>query len=416
MTSREAAVRLMLEQPAQVGRWCGFDRLRDDLHGQWMQQMLTTQEDLTILAHRGSCKTTCLTLVIASMLCLFPERSLLFLRKTDSDVAEILRQVAIILESEAMQELTRLLYGEPIKLLRATTGELVTSCYRSPRGAVQLLGQGIGGSLTGKHADVIFTDDIVNLTDRLSPAERQHTRSIYAELQNIRNPGGTIINTGTPWHPGDAISLMPNVQRYDCYHTDLLSPAQLDSLRAAMPPSLFAANYELALIASEDALFSTPPSFAEDEVLLADGFAHVDASYGGQDYTALTLGRRHGDTVYLYGRLWRRHVDDVLDEIDRECSRLMCAPIWCEINGDKGYLARELKGRGLPVRTYSESTAKVIKISTYLRKWWPSIRFLRGTDPAYIRQILDYTPQAQHDDAPDSAACLLRLLDRQKGG
>lgn len=45
---------------------------------------------------------------------------------------------------------------------------------------------GVNGSLTGKHYDVIFTDDIVNLKDRTSRAEREHTKSVYMELQNIR--------------------------------------------------------------------------------------------------------------------------------------------------------------------------------------------------------------------------------------
>ena len=54
---------------------------------------------------------------------------------------------------------------------------------------------------------------------------------------------------------------------------------------------------------------------------------------------------------------------------------------------------------------------------------WPTFRefcekykiivFLReGTDPEYIRQILDYTEAAEHDDAPDSAACVCRVLSR----
>ena len=52
-----------------------------------------------------------------------------------------------------------------------------------------------------------------------------------------------------------------------------------------------------------------------------------------------------------------------------------------------------------------------MKISSYLRKWWPKIVFLRGTDPEYINQIMDYTPYAEHDDAPDSAACCCRYWD-----
>lgn len=410
---RAEALELLCRESAQVARWCGFDRLTDSLHGAWMRQMIEGSDDMTILAHRGSYKTTCLTVVIATLLCVQPEKTILFLRKTDDDVAEVLRQVKTILQSDAFRYLTREIYGSPVAILRGTNGELITDCYASPRGAVQLLGQGIGGSLTGKHADIIFTDDIVNLQDRLSRAERQHTVSIYQELQNIRNPGGRIINTGTPWHLEDAISRMPNVQRFDCYATGLLTPQQIDNLRQSMEPSLFAANYELRHIAQEGALITTPPVFTDDETLLRDGIAHIDAAYQGEDYTAFTCGCFRGGRAYLYGRLWHTHVDEVLPEIAAECRRLLIGPIHCELNADKGYLARELKEMGLLVRSYTERTAKSFKIGTYLRKWWPRVTFLRGTDPRYLSQLLDYTPDASHDDAPDSAACILRLFDRQ---
>lgn len=413
MGMRAEALELLCHESAQVARWCGFGRLTDALHGAWMRQMIGGEGDMTILAHRGSYKTTCLTVAIATLLCVQPEKTILFLRKTDDDVAEVLRQVKSILQSDAFRYLTREIYGSPVAIVRGTSGELITDCYASPRGAVQLLGQGIGGSLTGKHADIIFTDDIVNLQDRLSRAERQHTVSIYQELQNIRNPGGRIINTGTPWHREDAISRMPGVQRFDCYQTGLLTPQQIDALRQSMEPSLFAANYELRHIAQEGALITTPPVFTEDETLLHDGIAHIDAAYQGEDYTALTCGCLRGGRAYLYGRLWHTHVDQVLPEIAEECRRLLIGPIHCELNADKGYLARELKEMGLLVRSYSERTAKSFKISTYLRKWWPRVTFLRGTDPHYLSQLLDYTPESTHDDAPDSAACILRLFDRQ---
>ena len=53
---------------------------------------------------------------------------------------------------------------------------------------------------------------------------------------------------------------------------------------------------------------------------------------------------------------------------------------------------------------------KHIKISTYLKAIWTDVCFMEGTDPEYIEQICDYTEDAEHDDAPDSASCLARLL------
>ena len=221
------------------------------------------------------------------------------------------------------------------------------------------------------------------------------------------------MNTGTPWHPEDAIALMPAPMRYDCHATGLLSPAQLDALRAAMPPSLFAANYELKHIADEDALLDTAPRFTEDASLLRGGFAHLDAAYGGSDFTALTVGQLCDGGAVLYGRLWHRAADAVLEEIAAECAAHLASPVWCETNADKGYLARELRRMGLMVRTYAESMPKHMKISAYLRKWWPRVRFLRGTDPEYLDQLTGYSVHAPHDDAPDSAACMLRLLEKR---
>ena len=413
------ALRYMMECPAALGRALGYSDLRDELHGAWMRQMLAAEGDMTLQAHRGSYKTTCLCIVLAILLTTQPDKTVMFLRKTDSDVTEVLRQVARILAHPAFERLSGWIYFKvtghsPVRVLRASQSALTTDAYAAPRGAVQLLGIGLGGSLTGKHADIIVTDDIVNLHDRISRAERERTRAVYMELQNVKNRGGRIINTGTPWHRDDAFCLMPPAQRYDCYTTGLIDEQKLAELKKSMSPSLFAANYELRHVATENALFTAAPRFADDEALLRDGIAHIDAAYGGEDYTALTCARRQGDTIYLYGRLWHAHVDTVLCAALAECARLKCAPVYCESNGDKGYLAREIREAGGVARVYAETMNKLVKISSYLRKWWGNVVFLRGTDEAYIAQIVDYNEDAAHDDAPDSAASACRILDAKR--
>lgn len=114
----------------------------------------------------------------------------------------------------------------------------------------------------------------------------------------------------------------------------------------------------------------------------------------------------------MYGRLWHAHIDSVLPAVLADCSRLRCAPVFVENNGDKGYLGREIRNSGVPVRVYHEHMNKYTKISSYLRKWWTNAEWLNGTDAEYLAQILDYTDTAAHDDAPDSAACVCRQLDR----
>jgi hypothetical protein len=140
--------------------------------------------------------------------------------------------------------------------------------------------------------------------------------------------------------------------------------------------------------------------------------AHVDAAYGGSDYTAFTCGRRdwQNDIIYLYGKIWHKPVDKVMQPVMDEAARLKCWPIRCEDNGDKGFLAKEFRKQGSYALAYTEQMNKFMKICTYLKRWWPKIIFLEGTDPEYIDQILDYTEHAEHDDAPDSAACVCRIL------
>ena len=253
-----------------------------------------------------------------------------------------------------------------------------------------------------------MTDDIVNLKDRISRAERERTKTQYMELQNIKNRSGRFINTGTPWHKEDAISIMPNVKRYDCYSTGLITRAKLEELRQSMSDSLFAANYELKHIADKDAMFKEP-KFTADESLIYDGICHIDASYGGDDGTAFTIIKERPDGSYIgFGKRWDRHVDECLSEIEIYRKRYRGGTVFCEDNADKGYLKKELFGLGIPAGGYHESTNKFVKISTYLKKVWKQITWLEDTDPEYINEILDYSEFAEHDDSPDSAASLLR--------
>lgn len=203
-------------------------------------------------------------------------------------------------------------------------------------------------------------------------------------------------------------------QHYTIDDNPFLPKAFVDNLKAEYAGTVLYDRYILGKwAASEGALFTVHPKFTQDERFLFDGIAHVDAAYGGADGTAFTCGRRIGDTIYLYGRLWQKHVDTVMGVISTEARRLRCAPLYMEVNADKGYLGREFRRMGDETRVYTEHQNKFFKIATVLRKWWPNIVFLEGTDRAYIDQIMSYTEGAEHDDAPDSAACVCRVLDRR---
>lgn len=404
---------LLLDAPVIIGQQYGFDKLTD-LHNDWIKQMVLGTEDETLQGHRGSYKTTCLSIALAIIAVAFPFDKTMFVRKTDEDVKEIVSQTKKILLSDTMQSIVYSMHGEPLKLVTDNATEINTTLSANdPRGTSQLVALGIGASLTGKHFDRIFTDDIVNIKDRISRAERERTKLFYQELQNIKNRGGRIFNTGTPWHKEDCFELMPNIQRYDCYSTGLISESELSHIRDSMIPSLFSANYELRHIASEDVIFSNPQRGA-DISMVEQGNCHIDASYGGSDFTAFTIVRKADGKYYVLGKLYHKHIDDVEDEIISLRKSLNAGRISLEDNGDKGYLAKSLRQKGERTHLYHENMNKFLKITSYLKAEWKNVVFVNGTDEEYIQQIEDYNENAEHDDAPDSLASMIRELWRKK--
>lgn len=406
----EEAEYLLFDAPVIIGQLYGFDKLTDELHNEWIIDMVVNDGDRTLQAHRGSYKTTCVSVALAVIMVAFPNETTLFMRKTDADVKEIVAQVKKILLSDIMQAIAYSLYGVTLELTKSSDTEIDTNlCTQDPRGTSQLVAKGMGSSLTGKHYDRIFTDDIVNVNDRTSKAERERTKIYYQELQNIKNRGGRIYNTGTPWHVNDAFSIMPPAEKYDYKRTKLITDEEIAEIKESMTASLFCANYELRHIASDKVIFSNPVTGA-DASLAEQGVCHIDASYGGEDYTAFTIINKKDGIYYTLGKLWQKHVDDVEDDIIKIRKRLNAGRISCENNGDKGYLAKDLRKKGERTHVYHESMNKYLKITSYLKREWKNIVFVEGTDEEYIQQITDYTEDAEHDDAPDSCASLVREL------
>ena len=406
MSRKRDIIAALKENPVALSRKMGFDLLTD-LHAGWVREMVFGADDWTLQAHRGSYKTTSVSIALWLLLILRPNARIAFFRKTDADVKEIVLQVQRMFATESSAYLADALWGFPANLTTANYSEITTNLTDDPRGSAQLTGLGIGGSMTGKHYDIIFTDDIVNLADRKSRAERERTKDAYREIQNLKNRGGRIINTGTPWHVDDCFSIMPEPVRWDWKSTGLMTESDAEHIRERTTPSLWAANYELRHIPSDDVIFTHPQTGADPELAFG-GECQVDAAYYGEDFTAFSAVNRHDGKLYVYGRMWRKHVQDVKRLIAADYERMSLGRMYMELNADKGYAAQEFKALGVRVSPYTEKMNKHLKISTHLKAAWPDIVFVEGTDQGYIDQICDYTEDAEHDDAPDSLASLVQ--------
>ena len=410
--NRQEAVEFLIEYPYLFGHMLGFKDL-SEMHNDWMRSMILGEDDETLQAHRGSYKTTCVSIVLAVIIIVYPLDKTMFMRKTDTDVKEVIMQVKNILLSPVTQKLVEIIYGKPLVLTTSSATAIDTNLVKSVKGTAQLVGIGTKSSLTGKHFDRIFTDDIVNVEDRTSKAERERTKIVYQELQNIKNRGGKIFNTGTPWHKDDCFTLMPNPVKFDWKATGLISEKVAEDIKAHMTNSLFAANYELRHIAEDDVIFDNPQTGA-DASLVEQGISHVDAAYWGEDTTAFTIVKKHGDTFYVFGKVWGKHVEKCMDNIEMWHNQFNCRKLYNEHNADKGYVARQFSQRGITTVPYDENENKYIKITSYLKFEWPHVVFVEGTDEAYIQQITDFNENADHDDCADSLASLIRVLGGKK--
>ena len=181
-------------------------------------------------------------------------------------------------------------------------------------------------------------------------------------------------------------------------------------LKNTMSSDLYAANYELKHVASDDAMFKDM-KFIEHSG--GKWIAHIDASYYGKDTTALSLLCKDNDKIIIAGFAWREHVDECMDKIKSIFGRYKPGTFYMEKNADKGYLAKEIKQWHGSVSSYHESMNKHIKIVSFLKKEWQSVYYTNDTNELYMEQIADYCEGIEPDDAPDSSASLIRIISKR---
>lgn len=129
MNSRKQAVLdLLWNEPYKIGHWVGFKDLTT-LHNEWLRSFLYAADDQTLLAHRGSYKTTDLSLFLALHSVIRPNENVMFFRKTDDDVTEVVTQARKILKSGAMGQIVYDLYETELKLLKENNSEIHTNLW-----------------------------------------------------------------------------------------------------------------------------------------------------------------------------------------------------------------------------------------------------------------------------------------------
>jgi hypothetical protein len=400
----------LLRWPHKLGHYFGYSLLTE-LHSEWIRECYFNPEDNCVQAHRGSYKTTSVIIVgcIWWLWFNFNDR-IAIIRKDFTASSEVLQVIAKTLDSPKAHHLFRLIYGFDYYLTvnknNTVTWSLKTT--QTPQGSISCYS--MGEDMTGTHFDRILIDDFVTIKDRISKTTREGTKLFIQDLRaNIIDPGKPIVFSGTPWHPLDAWSILPEPKKYDVYNSKIarFTKEYVAYVKSITSHSLFAANYELRHIASEDLLFKDPVMCQWDYSCLPIG--HIDAKYSGAHTGAITfMAKRPDGKVQAYGRMFTRHIADEYQILLSDWVKYRCGTVHLESNADKGYAARDLNNLGMLTRTYAEKENKHVKILQNLRVHWDKIEWAEETDPEYLSQILDYAEGLEPDDCADSASSCIR--------
>lgn len=343
----------------------------------------------------------------------FPDDSIGIIRKTVTEAEKCVNSISAIMKMGEIREIFKAFHGVYPEFTIDRSNMLQFNFKKTIETQGNVNAFGIMNSCVGAHVKRAIFDDFVTIDDKISKAVRLKTNLFLEEyLNNILAPHGTFGCIGTPWHDDDAWQLCPIPEKHDVYSTGLLTPEEIRDKKAKTTYPTFSANYELVLTASGERLFKDP-KYAKWEYRYRHGIGHIDKKYTGIDTNALTfIAQKSNGRYQVYGKIFNENIKTLYDEIQTLHKKYFIGSIHSETNDDKGFVSDKLKDMGIPVKPYTESTNKHIKIVTHLKEngFFDLIDFDPETDTEYINQILDYTEGSEPDDAPDSLASIGRVL------
>lgn len=375
---------------------------------------LLSSKKRSLKGHRGSYKTTAVTVIGSIVRLLFmPNERICFVQKDFTKASLLLTTIRDMFKIKYIKYIFKLAHGvEPYANIHRDN--ILTFNFKktlTPEGNVNAFG--VHQNMIGKHFDLIIADDFITLDDKTSRTEREKTKLHIEEINNnILDPGKQMIFTGTVWHKDDAWSICPESIIFDWTITNIMSEQEKQeklSGRTKLTKITLAANYLLTHIVSDEQMFKNAHWLRWNFHYKKKVYGHIDAKYSGNHTNGLCFMVEKDDGRFqAIGFCFHEHVDDRLDFIAEKYKRYFCCELICEENADKGYLAKELIKKGLNVKTYHEGMNKHVKIEKFGYPNWDNIDWCEDTDPEYISQIMDYEQGEEPDDCADNFSSLIK--------
>lgn len=398
----------------------------------------TTRLNINVPPRSG--KTTLAKYFLVFCLTQNPKSNIIYTSYSQSLLSEICNNVAQILEHPIYKSLypSKMVYesekvnpiddfwreylakdtGKDVYLAKKIRTKEGGLCFFSSVGS-QITGYGCGIRGGKGFGGFLCIDDANKPADIYSDVLRNKVIQYFSGtlLSRLNNSNVPIINIQQRLHTQDLSAVL--IEKYnfetlkrpliidgECQLPKQYSKERIEEIK--LDELTFLAQYQQEPTEwINDAFKGVQWASEEEEKLFINGVSHIDKGFDGSDGTAFSIGKETKEFIYLFGKLWEnKHIDDCLNDITYYRQKYKSGTNFTEKNDDKGYLGKNYPNTSI----YQETMNKHFKIMTYLYPNWKRIKFIKGTDERYIRQIQGYSEKAKHDDAPDSAASLIRCL------
>lgn len=427
-----------LEHPYRLGHLLGFKKLTPQ-HNAWIHMFLRQEYGRVriLQAHRGAYKTTCGLVAMTLLVMLMPNVRVLIARKSQKMASKLIGAMQKIFDTQVVQ---MWMYSRwdvtDLKTDKWNTTELRLSINTRISPEPNFTAVGTATAQTGDHYDYIWSDDIITPEDRYSEKERDRTKNYIHELENIIDPTGIRMFSGTPWHEKDGFSMLEamgyKIHRYPLGSILIaeLTPEIIDQKMRTTPRSLWAAN--MLLRHERDANPEFPePIYENCPRLNMPLYAFIDGAFGGENNCAIWIGGEHNGLIYLVEAImYGNSIADHWSDIQSLWTSLRIRKFFYEDNGAQKLIGSRLTEMGIPNEGVTSSTNKYADITNTLKPLWPRLRFAENlkpppdsfeeitedTIPHPLSQVLEYNEDTEQDDSPDALAKLCRQIADRVGG
>lgn len=272
-----------------------------------------------------------------------------------------------------------------------------------------LMALGLNSTVRGMHFDYLIMDDPLTVNEQFSKKYIERSRYFMNEGSSIARRIiliGQLLTRNDLYY--DAYGNTGNAYHLvQSWHGDIPElDKDLEYETRAMGKKDVARNYLGYIDDAEEAIFQ---SIQFDESMpQGDVYAYIDPSAKGQDYTAVAIGWIADAKIIIYGKLYKQHWGDCIDEIAKLTAK--CKITFYEDNQGRamGKFLRERGVRNVGITSTANKIAKIYGVRGLILM--DRLRLSNSMDSEAIMQVKNWTETAEHDDLPDAIAMLVQKM------